>query len=70
MRQPAATGATAAPSGGRKSTVTRHAIGAVWAAMLEAKATVAASSKDNVLVKNEDIQNLDDHICDHWFKSI
>ena len=67
MRQPAATGATAAPSGGRKSTVTRHAIGAVWAATLEAKATVVASSKDNVLVKNEDIQNLDDHIRDHWF---
>ena len=70
MRQPTAMGATAAPSGVRAFTVTRHAIGAAWAAMLEAKATVAASTKDNVLVKNEDIQILDDHIRNHWFKSI
>ena len=70
MRQPPATGSTANPSEDRVFSVTRHAIGAVWAAMLEAKATVAASSKDNVLVKNEDFQNLDDHIHDHWFKSI
>ena len=53
MRQPPATGSTANPSEDRVFSVTRHAIGAVWAAMLEAKALVAASSQDNFLLKNK-----------------
>ena len=57
------------PSGARQFFATIHAIGAVWAAMQEAKALVAASVPDDFPLRNKS-KSWIDHIRHDWCKFI